>query len=210
MVVHCPEGPFRPEAPLPRAAGALVANGSPHWRISLQELPEVKESGLAYICAPFLGGSLQPKTRSYGGTTGPHASVGKNWGQNSPQDQFESLLRLCHTQPFSLPRPAPLTLQFSSCTLANRLWHTHLHPRFYFLGRLICDSLLECMLKMKKQKHKRLKCQNIEKTEKETNHTLPHCFSRVALGFYTRMSGNNTYFKKNVINHRILLFSETK
>ena len=101
-------------------------------------------------------------------------------------------------------------LQFSSRTLANRLWHTHLHPRFYFLGRLICDSLLECMLKMKKQKHKRLKCQNIEKTEKETNHTLPHCFSRVALGFYTRMSGNNTYFKKNVINHRILLFSETK
>lgn len=103
------DDPFRTEAPLPRTMGALVANGSPHWRISLQELPEVRESGPAYICAPLLGGSLQPKTRSYGGTTGPHASVGKNWVQNSPQDQFKSLLCLCHTQPFSLPRPAPLT-----------------------------------------------------------------------------------------------------
>ena len=88
MVVHCPDDPFRTEAPLPQAVGALVANGSPHWRISLQGLPEVKESGLACICAPFLGDSLQPKTRSYGGTTGPYASVGKEWGQNSPQDQF--------------------------------------------------------------------------------------------------------------------------
>ena len=109
MLVHCPDDPFRTEAPLPRAVGALVANGSPHWRISLQELPELKESGLAYICAPFLGDSLQPKTGSYGGTTGSHALVGKNWGLNSPQDQLKSLLCLCHTQPFSLPSPAPLT-----------------------------------------------------------------------------------------------------
>lgn len=57
-------------------------------------------------------------------------------------------------------------LQSSSHTLANKLWHTHLHPRFYFLGRLICDSLLECMLKMKKQKYILFKCQNIGKNRK--------------------------------------------
>jgi len=129
-------------------------------------LPELKESGPAYICAPFLGDSLQPKTGSYGGTTGPHASVGRNWGQNSPQDQLVFVVSMSY--PAFLPAQSCSLdlLQSSSHTLANKLWHTHLHPRFYFLGRLICDSLLECMLKMKKQKYILFKCQNIGKNRK--------------------------------------------
>lgn len=152
-VVQCPEDPFRTEAPLPRAVGALVANGSPHWRISLQDLPEVKESGLAYICDPLFG--RQPATKDQE-LWGYNWSPCLSWEKLGPELPTGSVQVFAVSVSHSAFLPAQACsldhLQSSSRTLANRLWHTHLHPRFYFLGRLICDSLLECMLKMKKTK----------------------------------------------------------
>lgn len=69
------------------------------WWFSLQELPQAKDSDLTKGCALFLGGSLQPKTGSCGGTK--DWPPGLNWeepgARTPPWGQLSVLLWVHHS-----------------------------------------------------------------------------------------------------------------